>query len=98
MAQLTIVQIYNGGKYNIMSAVVSEYLKNGKPKDYDERTWIELLIVKHSINTAHALYFKATAAYSDNITRAAAKLTLQVRGNKAYFIAAVCFFVGKIAS
>ena len=55
MAQLTIEQIYNGEKYDIMSAVVSEYLKNGKPKDYDERTWIELLIVKHSINAAYKM-------------------------------------------
>ena len=55
MAQLTIQQIYNGEKYDIMSAVVSEYLKNGKPKDYDERTWIELLIVKHSINAAYKM-------------------------------------------
>ena len=55
MAQLTIEQIYNGKKYDIMSAVVFEYLKNGKPKDYDERTWIELLIVKHSINAAHKM-------------------------------------------
>lgn len=55
MAQLTIEQIYNGEKYDIMSAVVSEYLKNGKPKDYDERTWIELLIVKHSINTVYKM-------------------------------------------
>ena len=55
MAQLTIEQIYNGTKYDVMSAVVSEYLKNGKPKDYDERTWIELLIVKHSITAAHKM-------------------------------------------
>ena len=55
MAQLTIEQIYNGTKYDIMSAVVTEYLKNGKPKDYDERTWIELLIVKHSINAAYKM-------------------------------------------
>ena len=55
MAQLTIEQIYNGTKYDVMSAVVSEYLKNGKPKDYDERTWIELLIVKHSINAAYKM-------------------------------------------
>ena len=55
MAQLTIEQIYNGTKYDIMSAVVTEYLRNGKPKDYDERTWIELLIVKHSINAAYKM-------------------------------------------
>ena len=55
MAQLTIEQIYNGAKYDIMSAVVTEYLKNGRPKDYDERTWIELLIVKYSINAAYKM-------------------------------------------
>ena len=38
-----------------MSAVLSKYLKNGWPKEYDERTWIELLIVKHSINTAYKI-------------------------------------------
>ena len=53
MAQLTIEQIYKGGKYDIMSAVFSNYLKNGKPKDYDERTWLDLLTVKHAINTTY---------------------------------------------
>ena len=55
MAQLTIEQIYNGTKYDVMSKVLSEYLKNGQPKEYDERTWIELLIVKYSINAAYKM-------------------------------------------
>ena len=55
MAQLSIEQIYNGTKYDVMSEVLSEYLKNGRPKEYYERTWIELLIVKHSINAAHKM-------------------------------------------
>ena len=55
MVQLTIEQIYNGTKYDVMSKVLSEYLKNGRPKEYDERTWIELLIVKHSINTTYKM-------------------------------------------
>ena len=55
MAQLTIEQIYNGKKYDVMSEVLSEYLKNGRPKEYDERTWIELLIVKHSFNAAYKM-------------------------------------------
>ena len=38
-----------------MSVVVSEYLKNERPKEYDERTWIELMIVKHSINAAYKM-------------------------------------------
>ena len=55
MAQLSIEQIYNGTKYDVMSEVLSEYLKNERPKEYDERKWIELLIVKHSINAAYKM-------------------------------------------
>ena len=55
MAQLTIEQICNGTKYDVMSKVLSKYLKNGRPKEYDERTWIELLIVKHSINATYKM-------------------------------------------
>ena len=55
MAQLTVEQIYKGEKYDIMSAVFSDYLKNGKPKDYDERTLLDLLTVKHAINTAYKM-------------------------------------------
>lgn len=55
MPQLTIEQIYEGEKYDIMSAVFSDCLKNGRPKGYDERTWLDLLTVKHSINTAHKM-------------------------------------------
>ena len=55
MAQVTIEEIYSGTKYDVMSEVLSEYLKNGRPKEYDEHTWIELLIVKHSINAAYKM-------------------------------------------
>ena len=55
MAQITIEEIYSGTKYDVMSEVLSEYLKNGRPKEYDEHTWIELLIVKYSINAAYKM-------------------------------------------
>ena len=55
MPQLTIEQIYKDEKYGIMSAVFSDYLKDGKPKDYNERTWLDLLTVKHSINAAQKM-------------------------------------------
>ena len=55
MSQLTIEQIYKCEKYDIMSAVFSDYLKNGRPIDFDERTWLELLTVKHSINIAYKM-------------------------------------------
>ena len=55
MAQLTIEQIYKGEKYDIMSAVFFDYIKNGRPKGYDERTWLDLLTVKNSINAANKM-------------------------------------------
>ena len=55
MAQIYFEEIYSRTKYDVMNSVVSEYLKNGRSKEYDERTWIELLTVKHSINTAYKM-------------------------------------------
>ena len=55
MAQIYFEEIYSRTKYDVMNSVVSEYLKNGQSKEYDERTWIELLIVKHSINAAYKM-------------------------------------------
>lgn len=55
MAQLTTEQIYKGEKYDIMSTVFSDYLKSGKPRKNDERTWLDLLTVKHSINAAQKM-------------------------------------------
>ena len=55
MTQLTIDQIFSRAKFDVMSKVLSEYLKNGRQKEYNERTWIELLIVKHSIHAAYKM-------------------------------------------
>ena len=55
MPQLTIEQIYKGEKYDIMSTVFSDYLKSGKPRKNDERTWLDLLTVKHSINATQKM-------------------------------------------
>ena len=35
-----------------MSAAVAEYLRDGRPSEYDERTWVEMLLVKHALITA----------------------------------------------
>ena len=60
MAQVTIEELYrgerNGEKYGgIMGAVHTDLLTHGVPKDYDEQTWIELLIVKHSLVAAEQM-------------------------------------------
>ena len=31
---------------------MAEYLTNGRPAEYDERTWVEMLIVKHALIAA----------------------------------------------
>ena len=52
MAQITVEQVYNGKKYDVISAVIEEYRKNGRPVEYDEQTWIDMLLVKHALIAA----------------------------------------------
>ena len=52
MAQITVEEVYRGEKYGVMSAAMAEYLTNGHPAEYDERTWVEMLIVKHALIAA----------------------------------------------
>ena len=52
MAQITVEEVYNGTKYEVMSAAVAEYLKNGRPAEYDEQTWMDMLLVKHTLIAA----------------------------------------------
>ena len=53
MASLSISDLYQGEgpgkKYGgILSAVLHEMIRNGTPEGIDERTWTEMLIVKHT--------------------------------------------------
>ena len=52
MARITVEEVYRGEKYGVMSAAMAEYLSNGCPEEYDERTWVEMLIVKHALIAA----------------------------------------------
>ena len=52
MARITIEEVYNGEKYGVMCVAMAEYLKDGRPAEYDERTWVEMLIVKHALIAA----------------------------------------------
>ena len=52
MARITVEEVYRGEKYGVMSAAMAEYLKNGRPTEYDERTWVEMLIVKYALIAA----------------------------------------------
>ena len=52
MARITVEEVYRGEKYGVMSAAMADYLANGRPTEYDERTWVEMLIVKHALIAA----------------------------------------------
>ncbi len=55
MAQITVEEVYNGTKYEVMSSAVAEYLKNGRPVEYDEQTWMDMLLVKHALIAAEKM-------------------------------------------
>lgn len=48
MARMTVEEVYRGEKYDVMSAATADYLMNGRPAEYDERTWLDMLLVKHA--------------------------------------------------
>ena len=62
MAQISVEQLYRGegggakyGSRGIMGAVTKEILTPGVPSGYDERTWIEMLLVKHMLAAAEQM-------------------------------------------
>ena len=60
MAQITVEELYNGEgtgkKYGgILNAVMAEVMTYGIPKDQDEQTWLELLLVKHALIVAEKM-------------------------------------------
>ena len=55
MAQITVEEIYRGEKYDVMGAATADYLMNGRPSEYDERTWLEMLLVKHALIAAEKM-------------------------------------------
>ena len=55
MARITVEEVYNGAKYDVMSAATADYLNNGRPAEYDERTWLDMLLVKHALIAAEKM-------------------------------------------
>ncbi len=55
MARMTVEEVYRGEKYGVMSAATADYLNNGRPSEYDERTWLEMLLVKHTLMAAEKM-------------------------------------------
>lgn len=44
-----------GEKYGILGEVMKDFFQNGCPSEYDERTWIEMLLVKHTLIAAEKM-------------------------------------------
>ena len=59
MAQMSLEELYRGEgareKYGIMGEVIKDFLQNGRPAEYDERTWLEMLLVKHTLMAAEKM-------------------------------------------
>ena len=56
MAQMSLEELYRGEsageKYGIMGEVMKDFLQNWRPSEYDERTWLDMLLVKHALIAA----------------------------------------------
>ena len=59
MAQMSLEELYRGEsageKYGIMGEVMKDFLQNGRLSEYDERTWLEMLLVKHALIAAEKM-------------------------------------------
>ena len=59
MARITLEELYRGegggakyGAGGIMSAVMKDILSHGILSDYDRQTWLEMLLIKHTLLAA----------------------------------------------
>ncbi len=55
MARITVEDVYRGEKYNVLDAVGAEFLTKGRPAGYSRSTWLELLLVKHTLIAANKI-------------------------------------------
>ena len=59
MAQMSLEELYRGEgvgeKYGIPGEVMKDFFQNGCPSEYDERTWLEMLLVKHTLIAAEKM-------------------------------------------
>ena len=55
MAQMSLEELYRGESAGVMGAATADYLMNGRAAEYDERTWLEMLLVKHALMAAEKM-------------------------------------------
>ena len=67
MAQMSLEELYRGEgvgeKYGIMGEVMKDFFQNGCPSEYDERTWLEMLLVKHALMAAEKMKNEAESIF-----------------------------------
>ena len=58
MAQMSLEELYRGEsageKYGILGEVMKDFLQR-RPAEYDERTWLDMLLVKHALIAAEKM-------------------------------------------
>lgn len=59
MAQMSLEELYRGEgvgeKYGILGEVMKDFFQNGCPSEHDERTWLDMLLVKHALIAAEKM-------------------------------------------
>lgn len=59
MAQMSLEELYRGEsageKYGILGEVMKDFFENGHSSEYDERTLLEMLLVKHTLMAAEKM-------------------------------------------
>ncbi len=59
MAQMSLEELYRGEgageKYGILGEVMKDFFQNGCLSEYDERTWLDMLLVKHALIAAEKM-------------------------------------------
>ena len=59
MAQMRLEELFRGEsageKYGILGEAMKDFFENGRPAEYDERTWLDMLLVKHALIAAEKM-------------------------------------------
>ena len=59
MARISLEELYRGegagSRYNIIGEVMKDLLTNSVPREYDEDTWREMLLIKHTLTAAEKM-------------------------------------------
>lgn len=59
MVQISLEELYRGEgageKYGILGEVMKDFFENGCPSEYNERTWLDMLLVKHTLIAAEKM-------------------------------------------